>query len=184
MTFGVVRPCEWIINGVCWCDDMQVLFPFMKTGIEWLKMWRCWWGWSFGVVGIWVYLDYSLQAMRKVKVQPSFSFYKGCLRSKSRIQQENETTCDYMVPPGGHKSDSHREAWWKNTACNFNYIQVRSRDPVEAKLLPAHTGNPFLTTGSFTLWMLEKQPFWTIMKRKTPKKKTQLQLHYTFFLSK
>lgn len=37
MRFGVVRPCEWIINGVCWCDDMQVLFPFMKTGIEWLK---------------------------------------------------------------------------------------------------------------------------------------------------
>lgn len=67
------------------------------------------------------------------------------------------------------------------TTCNFNYIQVRSRDPVEAKLLPAHTGNPFLTTGSFTLWMLEKQPFGTIMKRKTPKKKDTVAIALYFF---
>lgn len=98
-----------------------------------------------------------LLAMRKVEVQPRFSFCMACLITTAGSSRQREPSllkwCPLLVT-----NQTHKEARRNNTACNSTLgPSALSCDPVQ--LLSAPTGNPFHTLGSFTLWMLENQPF-------------------------
>ncbi len=143
----------------------------------------CWWGWSIQVAAIWVNVIYHLLAMRKVKVQPYFSFYMACLRIEQQAQAGG----------GNHP-------WWNGALCwsQFRLTGRRSATillvtPTRPKSFPVIQSRPnfFLLTqeihsirwglSHYECW--KKQPFEQEWKERYRKETVAIAL-YIFFLSK
>lgn len=147
----------------CWCDDMRVQFSLFERKAMTV--------WNSGRVDevdpfrLWLlkFMWFHFSAWYEKGESPApplvFQLPYG-VPHDSRLQRAEEAICGEMAPSAGHKSDSQGRHGATMLPVTPNRPKSFPSPVIQSwLLLSARTGNPFHTLGSFTLWMLEKQPF-------------------------